>query len=116
MGSRSMDNVKNDAYYIRKIVTDVSFVLEHTAGLTQSELEQNEVLFDCVMFRLIQVSENSARLTADFRTRYNSIPWQAIKGLRNRIVHDYGEVEKSIVYDTIKDDLPALLAELQGLE
>ena len=68
------------------------------------------------MFRLIQVSENSARLTADFRTRYNSIPWQAIKGLRNRIVHDYGEVEKSIIYDTIKDDLPVLLAELQGLE
>ena len=111
-----MDNVKNNSYYIRKIVTDVSFVLEHTVGLTQSELEQNEVLFDCVMFRLIQVSENSARLTADFRTRYNSIPWQAIKGLRNRIVHDYGEVEKSIIYDTIKDDLPVLLAELQGLE
>ena len=49
-----MDNVKNNSYYIRKIVTDVSFVLEHTADLTQSELEQNEVLFDCVMFRMFE--------------------------------------------------------------
>ena len=32
-----------------------------------------------------------------------------MKGMRNRIVHDYGEVDLKIVYDTIKLDLPKLV-------
>ena len=32
-----------------------------------------------------------------------------MKGLRNRIVHEYGNVDLSVVYDTVKNDIPALL-------
>ena len=110
-----MDNVKNNAYYLKKIVDNIEFILSHTEGITEEALEENEVLLDSVMFRLIQISENTGKLTADFKVRYNAVPWQAIKGMRNRIVHEYGDVETSIIYDTIKDDLPALLGELKGL-
>ena len=110
-----MDNVKNNVYYLKKIVDDIEFILSHTEGITEEALEENEVLLDSVMFRLIQISENTEKLTADFKARYNAAPWQAIKGMRNRIVHEYGDVETSIIYDTIKDDLPALLGELKGL-
>ena len=41
------------------------------------------------------------------------MPWRAIKGLRNRIVHDYGQVDLSVVYDTIKYDIPEILEILQ---
>ncbi|MBR6406400.1 MAG: DUF86 domain-containing protein [Lachnospiraceae bacterium] len=34
-----------------------------------------------------------------------SFPWY---GLRNRIVHDYGSVDFSVVYDTLKNDIPVL--------
>lgn len=110
-----MDNIKNDAYYLRKIAIDIEFILEHTKEITEEELEANEVLMDSVMFRLIQISENTGKLTENFKKRYNSIPWQAIKGMRNRIVHEYGDVELSIIYDTIKKDLPILINELKGL-
>lgn len=110
-----MDNVKNNVYYLKRVVGDIKFILSHTEGITEEALEENEVLLDSVMFRLIQISENTGKLTADFKVRYNAVPWQAIKGMRNRIVHEYGDVETSIIYDTIKDDLPALLSELKGL-
>ena len=70
-----MDNRKDNRYYIKKIVTDLAFVLDHTEGLTQDELENNEILVDSVMFRLIQISENSDKLTDDFKTHFASIPW-----------------------------------------
>ena len=38
-----------------------------------------------------------------------------MRGMRNRIVHDYGEVDLSIIYDTLKDDLPALLRDIEGI-
>ncbi len=104
-----MDNPKNDAYYCRKIADDLRFIIAHTENLAYAELAENEVLVDSIMFRLIQVSENSDRLTDDFKVRHQSIPWRAVKGMRNRIVHQYGDVDLSVVYDTVKHDIPALL-------
>ena len=110
-----MDNRKDNRYYIKKIVTDLAFVLNHTEGLTQDELENNEILVDSIMFRLIQISENSDKLTDDFKAHFASIPWRAMKGMRNRIVHEYGNVDLAVVYDTVKNDIPELLRELKGI-
>lgn len=111
-----MDNKKDNQYYIKKIVTDLAFIIEHTSKLTQNELENNEVLVDSVMFRLIQVSENSDKLTDNFKEGHADIPWRAMKGMRNRIVHEYGNVDLAVVYDTIKNDIPKLLRQLESIE
>ena len=108
-----MDNKKNNKYYVDKIVTDLAFIVKHTTGLSQNDLAKNEILLDSVMFRLIQVSENSDKLTDDFKKYYDNIPWRAIKGLRNRIVHEYGNVDLSVIFDTVKNDIPDLLKELK---
>ena len=44
-----------------------------------------------------------------------AIPWRAMKGLRNRIVHEYGNVDLTIVYETVMHDIPALLHSLQKI-
>ena len=111
-----MDHKKDNQYYIKKIVTDLAFIIEHTSKLTQNELENNEVLVDSVMFRLIQVSENSDKLTDNFKEGHADIPWRAMKGMRNRIVHEYGNVDLAVVYDTIKNDIPKLLRQLESIE
>lgn len=104
-----MDNKKDDVYYVNKIITDLAFILKQTTGLTQSALENNEILVDSVMFRLIQVSENSAKLTDEFKELYKTVPWRAIKGMRNKIVHEYGNVDMSVIYETVINDIPLLL-------
>lgn len=111
-----MDNKKDDKYYVKKIVTDMAFITDHTNGLTQTELAKNEVLLDSVMFRLIQISENSDKLTEAFKVYHCNIPWRAMKGLRNRIVHEYGNVDLSIVYDTVANDIPQLLEDLKTVQ
>jgi uncharacterized protein with HEPN domain len=106
MELKFMDNKKTDQYYIDKIITDLTFIRTHTESLSKSKLEEDEILVDSIMFRLIQVAENSEKLTEKFKKTYPSIPWRAIKGLRNRIVHEYGNVDLTIVYDTVKKDIP----------
>lgn len=101
-----MDNVKNDKYYIDKILVDLEFLIEHTQGLTKEDIKTNELLLDSIMFRIIQISENSNKLTESFKEDNKSIPWMSLKGMRNRIVHDYGEVDYSIIIDTVLYDIP----------
>ena len=111
-----MDNIKNDRYYVGKIITDLAFITAHTEGLSRRQLEENEVLIDSVMFRLIQVSENSDKLTQDFKDRHPQSAWRALKGMRNRIVHNYGGVDMGIIYDTVMNDIPATLKELENMD
>ncbi len=104
-----MDNTKGNEYYCKKIADDLRFMIAHTKGLSYEELLKNEVLLDSIMFRLIQISENSDKLTEAFKEKYSAIPWRAVKGMRNRIVHQYGDVDLSVIYETVLHDVPILL-------
>ena len=42
------------------------------------------------------------------------LPWNELTGLRNRIVHDYGNIDLSIVFETLKHDIPELMEQLKG--
>ncbi|MBQ3014980.1 MAG: DUF86 domain-containing protein [Clostridia bacterium] len=110
-----MDNIKNDAYYVKKMLKDIFFILDNTKGITLEQLTNNEILCDSVLFRLIQISENSVKLTVEFKEEHKDIPWQAIKGMRNRIVHEYGDVEFDIVHQTITEDIPEIGEKLEAV-
>lgn len=110
-----MDNVKNDSYYIKKIIDDIDFVLKHTKGLSLKALKENEVLVDSVMFRFIQIAENAQELTPSFLERTKHLPWRQLNGIRNRIVHAYSAIRVDIVYDTVMNDLEPFRNELEKL-
>ena len=105
-----MDNSKNDAYYIQRIKHDLEFIVLHMKDICIEELNENEVLLDSMLFRMIQLSENARELSDTYKYNNSNIPWNAIYGLRNRIVHDYGNVDLNVVFETLKNDIPELLA------
>lgn len=107
-----MDNVKNDMYYVEKIKTDLKFIIDHTMGKTKEEIEGDELLLDSIMFRIIQISENNGKLTENFKTEHSDFPWIAVKGMRNRIVHDYGYVDLTVIYDTVIHGIPEMYEKL----
>lgn len=104
-----MDNVKSDNYYIQKIQKDLEFIVIHMQNVDIEELNANEILLDSMLFRMIQLSENAKKLSDEYKQIHGYIPWNALYGLRNRIVHDYGNVDLKVVYETLKNDIPELL-------
>ena len=61
---------------------------------------------------LDEISENAKKLSVEYKTKKSNLPWDELTGLRNRIVHDYGNVNLNIVYETLKNDIPELLEQL----
>ncbi len=104
-----MDNIKNDQYHVNKLIEDLTFIVSHMCDVGMEEFSTNEVLQDSMIFRMIQLSENARKLTDEYKASRNAVPWNALYGLRNRIVHDYGNVDLHIVYDTLVEDIPELL-------
>jgi uncharacterized protein with HEPN domain len=110
-----MDNIKGNQYYLDRIKTDLEFVIAHTQGKTKEEIEADELLIDSIMFRIIQIAENNSRLTDQFKAEHSEVPWIAIKGMRNKIVHDYGYVDLTIVYDTVIHGIPDMYEKLKSI-
>ena len=104
-----MDNTKTDDYYIQRIRKDLEFIVLHMHNIDMEELNLNEILLDSMLFRMIQLSENAKKLSEKYKSEHGGIPWNAMYGLRNRIVHDYGNVDLEDVYDTLKNDISELL-------
>lgn len=110
-----MDNIKGHAYYLNKMLDDLRFLIEHTKGKTYEQVESDPVLIDSIMFRLIQIAENSDRLTPAFKAEHSDLSWRELKGMRNRIVHDYGIIDLTIIYDTVINGIPEMYSQLEKL-
>jgi uncharacterized protein with HEPN domain len=68
-----------------------------------------------VLYQLIVMGEASKRLSEDFRKNYPQIPYGEIKGLRNRLAHEYQEIDLEIVWEVIEREIEPLLSMLTPL-
>ena len=64
---------------------------------------------------LIAIGEEAMRITdrhAEFAEAHPEILWRKIRRMRNRIAHDYFNIDVDLVWDTVQNDLPVLLEQL----
>lgn len=92
----------------------MEFIVVHMQDVDIEELNKNEVLLDSMLFRMIQVSENAKKLSDEIKETNRDVPWRALAGFRNRIVHDYGNVDLNIVYETLKNDIPSIVDKIEN--
>lgn len=51
----------------------------------------------------------------DMQVEYDNIPWKSIKGMRNKIVHDYKNIDFKVLWGTITESLPELSCQLNKI-
>ena len=57
------------------------------------------------------MGEAVSHLPDEFKQKEAHIPWSLIKGMRNRLIHEYFGTDIFVVWNTIKNDLPSLKPE-----
>lgn len=77
-------------------------------------LDDKKTITACA-FTVSQIVEIVKEIEEDTMKKYSDIPWNSIKGMRNRIVHDYENVDLSVLWGTIKESLPELKEKLKEI-
>ena len=103
-----MDNKKNDFYYFSKIIEDINTIKKYLNNASYEQFLSDNQLIDAIMFRLIQLVENTKNISPEFKNEHSEIKWGEIIGFRNGIVHEYGKTDYTTVYDVITKDLDVL--------
>jgi len=72
--------------------------------------------FNSVCMSLLQIGELANHLSTEFTARHSDIPWKSIIGLRNVVVHGYGQLDAETVWATLTDDIPKLHRQCRAIE
>ncbi len=83
--------------------------VELVRGRTRGDLDRDRLL-NLGLTRLVEViGEAASRVPADLRARIPEIEWRRAKGMRNRLIHGYDDVDFDVLWNTIGEDLPPLI-------
>ena len=86
-----------------------------TQGRSRADLDNDRAIGLAVARCLEIVGEAAARLPEEVQKHYPAIPWPQIIAMRNRLIHGYDLVDYDIVWSTVSEDLPPLIAELEKM-
>jgi uncharacterized protein with HEPN domain len=89
--------------------------MSFVAGKERTELEQDRKTLFAVIRCIEIIGEAATRISETTRTAAPDIPWSAIVGMRNRLVHAYFDVDTDVVWKTTTIELPALRSQLLAL-
>lgn len=89
----------------------ISFI----ADKTRTELENDRKTLFAVIRCVEIIGEAAAKVSEATRSTAPDVPWSAIVGMRNRLVHAYFDVDSEVVWKTVTTELPGLRCRLQQL-
>lgn len=106
---------RDDLIRLRHMLDAAKEAVELAAGKSRYDIESERTL-NLSLVRLIEiVGEAANRVSPEGRTKYPAILWPQIIGMRNRLIHGYYNIDFDILYQTISEDLPSLIAELKKI-
>lgn len=94
--------------YLRHIGAELDFISRACTGRTIHDFRGDEILQRAVVRSLEIVGEATKKLPDELRQRYPQIEWRSIAGMRDRLIHDYFEVDLTIVWDVASTRVPEL--------
>ena len=84
-------------------------------GKSRADLDADRLL-NLALVRLIEmIGEAASHVPSDERAWYPGLPWAQIVGMRNRLIHGYDFVDFDILWQTVVEDLPELVAALKRI-
>ena len=90
-------------------------IITFTRGMRKEEFLGDAKTQSAVLYQLLVIGEAVKRISHEFRSQHAAIPWQLIAGMRDHLIHGYDIVDWDEVWKTATEDVPELLAQVEGL-
>ena len=84
-------------------------------GKQREDLDENRLLVLGLIKAVEIIGEAAAKISKEYQAAHSQIPWSAIIVMRNVLIHDYFSTDLDEVWNTLQNDLPPLIVELEAL-
>jgi uncharacterized protein with HEPN domain len=91
------------------------FSIEFSENISFESFKNDPKTAFAIVRTLEVVGEASNRVPEKLKEKYSDLPWHKIRGLRNRIVHNYDDIDYEIVWNIVKIELPKLIQQIEAI-
>lgn len=106
------DRVDQD--WLLDILEEADLMASALSGSGQAGFQSDPVLQRAVLHMLQTIGEAAGQLSPAAIARISDVPWQQIRGMRNRIMHGYFGLDMAAVWLTATTDVPHLAARIRA--
>ncbi|MBI3316462.1 MAG: DUF86 domain-containing protein [Candidatus Omnitrophica bacterium] len=101
--------------YLDDILEAASRIQTYTSSLTREQFSSDLKTLDAVVRNLEIIGEAVKKIPKEIQTKYPSVEWKKIAGLRDILIHEYFGIDTEIIWDVIKNKLPDLAIEIKKI-
>lgn len=109
--------LREDEIRLRHMLEAAQTAVEFARGRARDDFAADRMLLFAVVRALEIVGEAAGKVSEATRVVFPQIPWRAVVGMRNHLIHGYFDIDTEVVWRTVSDELPGLIVRLQeGLD
>jgi uncharacterized protein with HEPN domain len=97
------------------ILESIKKIKKYTNEMTYDLFIQDDKTIDACVRNFEIIGEVSSKIDEDFKIEHSEIEWKRMKGLRNRMIHDYSGIDYQVVWDIITEYLDELEYQVEQL-
>ena len=108
-----MREASKDIIRLERIIQAIERIKRYTLGKRFDDLVKDDMMYYAVVKNNEIIGEAANLLTNEFKSEHPDTQWKLITGMRNYIVHEYFQVDNTVIWDVIQNDLPYLEAQIK---
>lgn len=101
------ENVR-DIERLRHILEQIDALSAAIDALSLEHIDDDKVRYYGLVKMTEIIGEAAYKLSKEFITSHTEVPWKVIKGMRHYLVHEYYQISKEGLWETITVDLPSI--------
>lgn len=103
-----MREASKDLMRLQHMVQAMERIKRYTSGKRFDDLVEDDMMYYAIVKNIEIIGEAANLLTNNFKNEHPDTPWKLITGMRHYIVHEYFQVDNTVIWDVIQNDLPQL--------
>lgn len=106
---------KEDKVYLLHIRDSIEKIEHYTNNIEYREFKSNSMASDAVIRQIQIIGDASKNISLELKDKYSFVPWKGIAGMRDKIVHNYFNVNIREVWGVAKKDIPTLKKSINSI-
>ena len=107
--------MKKDKIYLLHIIDASENIEKFIRGVNYKEFIENGEKQSAVIRQLEIIGEATKRISATIKKKYAQLPWKEMAGMRDKLIHDYPEIELPVVWKTANEDIPDIKKQIEDI-